>query len=665
MNLDFTPKRFFDPVPDPNQLKQVNKELSVIEDSLTSIGVLLQSKIEEAFSNIEDSTKTISEVYASNLEKSIKGMAKNSDAVLKNTMGILSGESKSKDIKKQIEKLDIQRLAALRNLNMLEKNGLEDSIERSRLEADLTENYELQKKLLQDQLLLAKETEKKTSTKKGLLDSLNTLQEKFNTKQLKETFTLAGLFKILIDSAFRFSKVSTDIGKNIGYGADNADRVTKNLTLAAQGSANINFTLKNAAEAMNEIATATGYVAEYSADALETQIMLTKQFGLTGDEAAGIYKLSVLTGKSSKAVNDAMVGAFVATRNSLKVGVPFKAAIAEAAKVSGQLAATLQNNPEQIVKAVVQAKALGTSLEQVKNQGESLLNFETSIENELKAELITGQQLNLERARAAALMGDQVELAKELSNQGMTLEKFQGMNVIAQKSFAEALGLSADQLADQLQKQKLAIESGKSLAQITEEEAKQAQQRQDAQSKFNVAIEKLQDLIGNLVAGPFGKLLEIISDIAGLLTWVISKIQALLGSTIVKALIGAGTGAATGAIYGAGPLGAAIGGVVGLASGLFADDMVGYGARTLITPTGAVALNNNDTVIAGTNLFKGDDVMSFPKGALSMGGSDVVEAIKDLKQTLMTRPAQAFIQGENAFISNVTTKGVQNTYKSA
>ncbi len=38
--------------------------------------------------------------------------------------------------------------------------------------------------------------------------------------------------------------------------------------------------------------------------------------------------------------------------------------------------------------------------------GESLLNFETSIENELKAELITGKQLNLERARAAALTGD-------------------------------------------------------------------------------------------------------------------------------------------------------------------------------------------------------------------------------------------------------------------
>jgi hypothetical protein len=36
-------------------------------------------------------------------------------------------------------------------------------------------------------------------------------------------------------------------------------------------------------------------------------------------------------------------------------------------------------------------------------------------------------------------------------------------------------------------------------------------------------------------------------------------------------------------------------------------------------PEGAIALNNKDTVIAGTNLFpKGDDVISKPAGAVSM-----------------------------------------------
>jgi hypothetical protein len=48
----------------------------------------------------------------------------------------------------------------------------------------------------------------------------------------------------------------------------------------------------------------------------------------------------------------------------------------------------------------------------------------------------------------------------------------------------------------------------------------------------------------------------------------------------------------------------------------------GYGKRTLMGPEGAIQLNNKDTVIAGTDLFKkGDDVMSGPKGAITVANS--------------------------------------------
>ena len=38
----------------------------------------------------------------------------------------------------------------------------------------------------------------------------------------------------------------------------------------------------------------------------------------------------------------------------------------------------------------------------------------------------------------------------------------------------------------------------------------------------------------------------------------------------------------------------------------------GYGKRTLLMPEGAIALNDKDTVIAGTKISKGDDVISGP-----------------------------------------------------
>ena len=312
-----------------------------------------------------------------------------------------------------------------------------------------------------------------------------------------------------------------------------------------------------------------------------------------------------------------MVGAYVAARNQLGVGIPFRATMAEAAKVAGQLAANLKNNPEFIVKAVAQAKALGTTLEQTKKQGESLLDFESSLEAELKAELLTGQAINLERARAAALMGDQVTVMKELNSQGMTFEKFQTMNVLAQRSFAAAIGLSSDELANQLRLQKLAVESGKSLVQVTEEEAIEAQKRQDIQSKFNAAIEKLQDLLGNLVAGPLGKFLEIITNIVsntvilssligGALFINVLKLIKYFRSLTIASIIENAMKTFSGIpLAGFALATAAAAGGIAYLNSKTADDMVsegGYGKRTLLAPEGAIKLNDKDTIIAGTNL---------------------------------------------------------------
>lgn len=450
------------------------------------------------------------------------------------------------------------------------------------------------------------------------------------------------IFTFIVTQATKANKQAVELGKALGYGVERANKLRENFALIAGISSNINVNSQSLVEAFNELSQATGLAYEFSADQLETQVKLTKQVGLQAEDAAQVQKFAVLTGKTSEETYRSFVRGLAVARNQLKVGINFKSALAEALKVSGQLAANLGYNPERISKAIVAMKAFGTTLEQTKSQGEALLNFESSIENELKAELLTGQQLNLERARAAALQGDQVALAKELANQGMTLEKFQKMNVLAQKSYAEAIGLSADQLSDQLQKQKQAQESGKSLAQITEEEAAQALERQKIQDKFNAALLKIQDVVGNLVAGPFGQLFDLISNIASILTTVISPvitgisyvvglivdgfktlspillvigglIAAMNAKLLKNAILSVAQGAwkALGSIIPAGPIlatAATLAGV-GLVKRLAtADDMVspGYGKRVLSSPEGSIALNDKDTIVAGTNLGGGN-----------------------------------------------------------
>jgi hypothetical protein len=655
MRFDFTPKRYFDPL-SPDQAERLAEQQKKFNDQLEKTKDLLDS-IEEIDSDIAAQLKKqVDNASALNIKYGIG----------KDVLSKANKLQEEAEVKINILQQDRDRL--LKKYTKAKTQAAKDEIE-SQLRL-ITSQIKFNQALDTNIRLIqqAAEEEKKITEEKKKQNSLSGFavsKYKEIRGQLEKFFSLATVFKAIIDGALRFSKISTDIGKNLGYGADNANRVTSNMVRLAQSSLNVNVTLKNAGDAANELNNAIGFVAEYSDDALETQIMLTKQFGLTGEEAAGIYRFSVLTGQASKTVNDNMVKAFVATRNNLKVGVPFKATIAEAAKVSGRLAANLQNDPTGIVKAVVATKALGSSLEQTVKQGEALLNFESSIENELKAELITGKQLNLERARAAALVGDQVTLAQELSSQVGSLADFQKMNVIQQKSIAEAVGLTADELADQLRKQELAIKNGESLAELTEREAKEAQERQDIQEKFNNAVLKLQDALGNILAGPLSGLIEgfanILSSATGLysvlgLIATVSLVKMITGLTTALALkrlstresIRGATADIAGASARAGGSAASIPGVGwliagGVAAALFGalmgylagaktgDDVIspGYGKRMLFGPEGAVAFNNNDTIVAGTDLGGGGK-----GGGRSIDISPLVAAINEVRNAV-------------------------------
>ena len=552
---------------DKNKIvKDISDELDEIELKISGIARQFQNKIADSVVKAKD----------------LNDAFKNGEEILKRTTSERRKINNSIEASLRAEvKLEDKILKAKQNGQIALEANLQIKLDELVAQREL--NEDLDANLLK--LLKAAELEKQITEEKKKQNTAQGIAKKLyddNFKKIVDIFTNAYEFiKLIIDASLLFNRVSTDISKNFGYITSESDRLTYDLVNVAQSSSNLNTTLKSASEAMSQLNEQTGFVAEYSAQTLETQIMLTKQFGLTAEEAAGIYKFSVLTGKSAEQVNKSMVGAYVAARNQLGVGIPFKATMAEAAKVSGQLAANLKNNPEFIVKAVAQAKALGTTLEQTKKQGESLLDFESSLEAELKAELLTGQAINLERARAAALMGDQVTVMKELNSQGMTFEKFQTMNVLAQRSFAAAIGLSADELANQLKLQKLAVESGKSLVQITEEEALEAQKRQTIQDKFNAGIDKLKDIIGNLLSGPVSQLLDVLTSVLQVVT--------LIGKpfAVINKLIDSVAGSAKG-------LGSVLKGVLGIVAAIavFKNPLLALGSLALagVVVAGAQAL---------------------------------------------------------------------------
>ena len=700
---------------DPKDIKEVNKELAFVEDALLSISDLLKNKIQEAFTDIKNSSKSIAEIHVSNFEKSIKRSAQNSDALLKNSLGILSGEIKSEDISKQLNNLELQRLATARH-----KLNVETALEgigklTPELQKDLNKAYEesIEQSTIQETILKAQQKEvDKINSKVGglgkLLGGINKIpvigqfinSEKALTKMnavaakegtntadvLKAGFSEVGtsltesladpiiliplLGKALYDAANKANQQVTTLGKSFGISYNEANKLRENYVQFSRTSGDVFANVDRLLKAQTELSQQLGIAVNFSGQELAQFARLTEIVGLTAEEAGRLALASSETGQQlPEYVANLRKASFYAQQAT---GTHFsdKEILQDVSKLSAGILVKFQGNPKAIAQAVVQAKALGTSLEQIDKIGDSLLDWQSSIENQLKAELITGRQLNLEKARYAALTGNQLDLEREIASQVGSAADFSNMNVIAQKSLAEAFGLSREELSEMLLKQEAIAKYGDKAKDLNAQQLKdfekqggslddylkkQAEQL-SAQEKFNAAITKLQNLIGNILAGPIGKLLDMISDI-------LVGFDNLFSNKIFSGLAaGALGGAAIGSLFG--PLGTVIGAGVGaLGGGIYGgttDDMVGYGDRALITPTGTVALNNNDTVIAGTNLSKGDDVTSFPKGSLGLGVdlSPMINAINELHTTLKAtanRPAIAYINGKDPFARNLGT----------
>ena len=190
---------------------------------------------------------------------------------------------------------------------------------------------------------------------------------------------------------------------------------------------------------------------------------------------------------------------------------------------------------------IAEAKRLGIEFNQLEQASASMLNFESSIANELEAELLTGRQLNLEQARLAALKGDTLQLTKEIANQVGTISDFENMNVIARESLAQAFGMNKDQLAEMLLRQEAITaneQASKDLSyeqlQLARERAKETgnlgaallevQQEADLGKKFENSAKKLQDAFKQVALEVMPVVTKLADLLAGFLSSPLAKL---------------------------------------------------------------------------------------------------------------------------------------------
>jgi hypothetical protein len=461
-------------------------------------------------------------------------------------------------------------------------------------------------------------------------------------------------FAFLVTQVNKADQQATALGRSFGVSKLQARALREEFVKFSANTDDTFVTTDRLVKAQAELSEQLGIAVQFSGEELTTFSKLTEIVGLTAQEAGKLATFSAAAGIETKDYVKQIRASSFAAQQTNKVHFSDKQILQDISKLSAGILVKFQNNPKALAAAVVQTKALGLSLEQVDKAGESLLNFETSIENQLKAQLLTGKQLNLEKARYAALTGDQVTLAQELADQVGSLAEFEEMNVLAQRSLAETFGMSREELADMLLKQEAINENGDKAAKLNAQQLrdqkasglslddylkKQAEQ-QSAQEKFNNAITKLQDLIGNLVAGPLGGFIDSLSN--GL--EYVTKIFGFFGKigSAIKGFFGDKIGGAMGEIASVATIGALIGLVAkSMTKGTYFNPMI-------VKEAGSVGDGGAD---GGSGLGGGIGRIgkAFGKGGMK-GGSKAIGRIlsKTLKGNALTSLAMGGIEAASS-----------------
>ena len=542
-------------------------------------------------------------------------------------------------------------------------------------------------------------------------------------KNLKDPLSI-GLMIVnqLVDAFTKVDKLTGETAKNLGISYKEANAMVSDMNDIANSSGDTHLNTENLVKSQLELSKALGTNATLGSELLTDFTKLTEQAGYSVETMTALGKITQSTGGDLSDNTAEILGTAKAFNVTNKLALNEKEIVAEVAKTSAATVLTFGRSADALAKNVMQAKKFGLNLQQAEAISSSLLNFQSSIEDEMSAELLTGKSLNFENARMLALQGKTGEAAAEVAKQLGSAEDFGRMNVIQQEALAKAAGMTRDELASSLIEREALAKVG--MADLSSQEAYNELRKQglsddeianklgdenlakqmkseSAQERMTAATEKLKEVFVS-IAVPLGEIISLVLDVLipaiGGIMFVLNPILKAFGgikdiissffdptksfadtlaemgpvvsglavafgiigtallASIVPGLVTAAVSAGALAIEMAAAAIASITtasattlgiGIIAVVAGIAAavaamnsakaDDLMspGYGKRVLSSPEGTFALNDKDTVVAGTDLNQdigGNETSSTSSPSINL--TPLVEQMNAMNATL-------------------------------
>ena len=371
-----------------------------------------------------------------------------------------------------------------------------------------------------------------------------------------------------------------------------ANAMVSDMNDIANSSFDTHVNTEGLVKSQLELSKALGTNVMLNKELLVDFTKLTTQAGYSVETMTALGKITQSTGGDLSDNTAEILGTAKAFNATNKLALNEKEIVAEVAKTSAATVLTFGRSADALAKNVMQAKKFGLNLQQAESISSSLLSFQSSIEDEMSAELLTGKSLNFENARMLALQGKTGEAAAEVAKQLGSAEDFGKMNVIQQEALAKAAGMTRDELANSLIEREALAKIGMSdltsqqaynklkaegnseeeiAAKLGNDQLHAQMKSESAQERMVAVTQKLQEVFVS-IATP---ILAIVDPLMNLVTAVLPAINLLI-IPITEAFKGI-AGILTGNIESLGTMSTILGGIA-VVAGTFYATMTGIAA---------------------------------------------------------------------------------------
>lgn len=297
------------------------------------------------------------------------------------------------------------------------------------------------------------------------LDSKTSDQLRGLDKQIAYNEKLSERYIEAAKQTLTLERRNSQLNKSFGVGVRQAAKLSESFQVVAESLKISGVQVGAYAGSIKKMVPTLNQMTEAGGDMykslVQTQHILRTNLGLTEEQSNAYTQYAEQNGKSSSSM-------LLATKQLAETLDPdgtmgyFKMITEEISGATADITLQYGKLPMNLEMAVLKAKKLGFELSDLADAGGHLLEIESSIGEELEYQLLSGRRLVDNQGnsltnmyREAALRGDmnkQADIMNSiLETEGKTIEN----NMFARKQLATTLGLEETQLASALQKKKI------------------------------------------------------------------------------------------------------------------------------------------------------------------------------------------------------------------